>query len=144
MSEQTYGPCSCQDDGRCLYINGGPACMNSADQPAPTPRTEELSTMGKMELALYSEQHDALCAILGTRRISIVEAVRMAGEQLSTKTAEAERLREALKHELVALNIVLTRQRDGDVCRVSVSDLLQGIRMLEQALAATREDSSNG
>jgi hypothetical protein len=27
-SEETLGPCSCQDEGKCRYVNGGPACMN--------------------------------------------------------------------------------------------------------------------
>lgn len=40
-ADQQYGPCSCQDDGRCLYVNGGPACMNE-QQGAPTPRVDAL------------------------------------------------------------------------------------------------------
>lgn len=102
------------------------------DQPAPTPRTEELSTMGKMELALYSEQHDALCAILGTRRISIVEAVRMVGEQLSAKTAEAERLRETLTDQIqwVAAFAMWLGQHEV----VMSSD------RMKRALAATRKE----
>lgn len=39
-----FGPCSCQDSGKCKYVNGGPACMNEESlRPlimSDTPRTD--------------------------------------------------------------------------------------------------------
>jgi hypothetical protein len=32
-NEPEYGPCSCQEFGKCRYVNGGPACMNDESQP---------------------------------------------------------------------------------------------------------------
>ena len=40
MSEnQTFGPCSCQDSGKCRYVNGGPACMNEDPAQQAQPET---------------------------------------------------------------------------------------------------------
>jgi hypothetical protein len=37
---ETFGPCSCEDDGKCRYVNGGPACMNEESAPnAAVPKT---------------------------------------------------------------------------------------------------------
>lgn len=120
------------------------------DQPAPTPRTDAFPVREierAIDEALHPKGMSTHCgkATLDASHVQrVLKVSRMLERELSAKTAEADRLREALKHELNALNLVLTRQRDGEVCRVSVSDLLQGIRLLEQALAATRKDPSNG
>ena len=36
-AKQEFGPCSCQDSGKCKYIDGSPACMAQASCPDPTP-----------------------------------------------------------------------------------------------------------
>lgn len=110
-ADQQYGPCSCQDDGRCLYVNGGPACMNE-QQGAPTPRVDAL-LLEVDEGRVYKDYGPT------------VDLARQLERELIAKTAEAERLREALE-------TILWRP------------LGESARIARAALAATRKEDSDG
>lgn len=43
--QSEYGPCSCEDSGKCRYVNGGPACMNDEPQAAPASETPEVDEL---------------------------------------------------------------------------------------------------